>query len=439
MFESLRRRLLLAYLLTMSVIFSASGMVFYSIVYRSLEQQLNEDLQALAHTAIPSLTLAKTKGFQALDQELPWRELMENDQGLEWFDANGNLLATEGSTFPNIPFPKESLSGSHLGERRPIIQEDSTVRSLSVAIYAEDISQKSLRLEGYIRASESIDEWQIRNLHLGLGIGGVTVLVLSSISGIGLTWFASKPLKESFGRLKEFSHDAAHELRSPLTAITLAAEVMQLSSEQLSAADAKKVEIIVSAAQQITRLVEDLRFLAQTDAAIANSGVEFSPIFLDKLLECLVARFEAQADVKDINFESHLIRGICVKGDPDQLSRLYTNLLQNAFKYTPEGGKVSLRLERQKRFAVVRVDDTGIGIAQEYLPYVFQRFWRSDKVKLQQAEGLGLGLAIAQAIAHRHQGEIKVTSKLGIGSSFQVYLPLQGACDPELAADLECL
>ena len=81
-------------------------------------------------------------------------------------------------------------------------------------------------------------------------------------------------------------------------------------------------------------------------------------------------------------------------------------------------------LNKQNRFAVVRVEDSGIGIPQEYLPFVFQRFWRSDKAQSQQKDGLGLGLAIAQTIAHRHQGEIKVTSQLGVGSSFQVCLPL---------------
>ncbi|XFA72050.1 ATP-binding protein [Thermosynechococcaceae cyanobacterium Okahandja] len=106
------------------------------------------------------------------------------------------------------------------------------------------------------------------------------------------------------------------------------------------------------------------------------------------------------------------------------MQRLFTNLLTNALKYTPSGGTVIVSAQRLDNGALVTIQDTGIGIAPEDLPYIFDRFWRSDQSRSQYKDGSGLGLAIAKTIAQRHQGDITVQSKLGQGSSFYVKLPL---------------
>jgi len=181
--------------------------------------------------------------------------------------------------------------------------------------------------------------------------------------------------------------------------------------------------MIANATDQITRLVEDLRFLIQTDAEANQAYLRYSSVSLNDVLQDLSERFHPQAANKDIRFEPHLLEILSVKGDNHQLSRLFANLIENSIKYTQSGGKVAVFLERQKRYALIRVEDTGVGIPKEQLPYVFKQFWRSDHVRSQQ-DGLGLGLAIAQAIVHQHGGEIKVKSEVGAGSSFHVYLPL---------------
>jgi two-component system, OmpR family, manganese sensing sensor histidine kinase len=425
MFQSQGCRLLLAYLIAMSAIFGTSATAVYIFFTRSLNQQLNEHLQTLGQTAIPSLTTVKNSEFGSFDQNLPWRGLLKQDQGLEWFDTNGKLLAKEGTTFPHVPLVKTFLV-SQLNENAKVYQQQSQVRSLSIAVYAKDLDQKTLRLEGYVRASQSTEqlEWKLKQLLLGLEIGGVTALILSTISGIGLVWLALEPLKQSLLHSKQFSADAAHELRSPLTAISTAVEIMQTYPQQLSSQEAKKLNIIASATDQILRLVEDLRFLTQTDVVMEGSSIEHSPICLNELLEDLKERFVQQAQTRELHFKAHLLAEPYVKGDVYQLVRLFSNLLENAFKYTAAGGRVALFLEQSKRFAVVRVEDTGVGIPQEYLPLIFNRFWRSDKARSQHKDGLGLGLAIAQTIVQRHKGEIKVTSQVGVGTSFQVYLPL---------------
>ncbi len=199
---------------------------------------------------------------------------------------------------------------------------------------------------------------------------------------------------------------------------------MQSHSEQLSADDVQKLTTISKASEQIRRLVEDLRFLSHTDAIVDTSQLDYPKVPLDEILLDLADTFETDAESKELNFEYHLPTGISIKGDIYQLKRLFTNLLDNAIKYSQTGGIIKLFLEKQKNFAVVRVEDTGIGIPQEYIPLIFQRFWRAETARVQAKEGLGLGLAITQAIVQRHLGKIIVNSKVGAGSSFHVYLPL---------------
>ena len=265
---------------------------------------------------------------------------------------------------------------------------------------------------------------KLRCSRSGLAWGGAMALVFSGIGGIWLTQQVLKPIKHSFQRLRQFTADASHELRSPLTAINTATEVMQSHPERIHPLDAKKLVAIASATDQLTHLAEDLLFLARSDAVVSPLSFQQKSFSLDKVLQDLVNSLEPQARVKGITFTFHLLTGIFVNGDATQLTRLFSNLLDNAFKYTAAGGNVALGMAIYQQFVVVRVEDTGMGIAPEYLPLVFQRFWRSDRARSRRVEGSGLGLAIAQAIVQDHRGKITVSSQIGVGSCFKVYLPI---------------
>ncbi len=132
---------------------------------------------------------------------------------------------------------------------------------------------------------------------------------------------------------------------------------------------------------------------------------------------------EPLAQEKNITLNYQGFDEVSVMGNEDELSRLFSNLLHNALNYTPEKGLVLLRLEQHNRLVKVSVEDTGVGIAPEHIPHLFDRFWRADQARHGRG-GTGLGLSIAQAIAHSHQGTITVKSTLGCGSRFQVSLPI---------------
>ena len=212
-------------------------------------------------------------------------------------------------------------------------------------------------------------------------------------------------------------------MRTPLTVIKTSVEVIQTHPERIHPADGNKLENILSATQQMTRLVEDLLLLARTDTALKNSSKPWIAISLVELIEDTIDLFEIQAREKDLAIKLRCDNDVLVEGAPCQLHRVFANLLDNAIKYTPNHGKIIFQIKQLDKFAAITIEDTGIGIASEHLPLIFHRFWREENARFHQ-EGTGLGLAIVKAIVRHHGGDITVSSKLGIGTSFKVRLPI---------------
>jgi two-component system OmpR family sensor kinase len=275
---------------------------------------------------------------------------------------------------------------------------------------------------GYVRANEStvLLEAELERFRGGLALGVLIVSSLVSVGGIWLTRESLKPILQSFEQLKQFTSDASHELRNPLTAIRASVSVMQSHPERVHPADSEKLKAIASASFQMSQLVDDLLLLTRIDRQIASSQ-EWRILSLDEMLEDLVNLYQDQAKQKQISLTLTILEPLEVSGDANQLQRLFTNLLANALQYTPFGGKVHITLECINDDALIRIEDSGIGIASEQLPYIFDRFWRVDPSS-QHHNGSGLGLAIAQGIVQQHQGEISVKSAIGQGSCFQVKL-----------------
>lgn len=219
---------------------------------------------------------------------------------------------------------------------------------------------------------------------------------------------------------KQFTADASHELRSPLMAISTNTEVALTYSQGMRASDEEKFQAIASATNQMSQLTEDLLLLARTDNI---ADFERKRLDLSVLLADLVHLYRVQARAKQIELKTEIASNLELIGDKAKLTRVFTNLIQNALQYTLEGGKIEIFANRHARELRVTVTDTGIGIEREYLDKVFERLWRGDRSRSYVRGGSGLGLAIARAIVQNHGGLITVTSQLGVGSCFQVCLP----------------
>lgn len=422
MFQGLRWRLLLSQLMVMAAILSVFGGGVYVFLSRNLYRQLDKKLLTLAQSAAPSLVEVKSEGSQHLDQvdEVPWRDIFNRDkQSLEWFNADGKLLASRGVLELTVPPKVGSLT---LKRRR----KPNQVRTFTISVFKDGSKPNHPYLEGYIRASQSSEDIETIQYQLlwGLGMGGVMTLGLVAIGGLWLTQNAIEPIEKSFRQLKQFTADASHELRGPLSVIQASVEVMRNHPERIHPKDAKKLASIASATTQISHLAQDLLFLARAETDVSTPAHEWRSISLNSILQNLVELFEIIAQEKKITLQYQCRATVAVMGDEAQLTRLISNLLENALQYTLPGGQVVLTLAKHSRFALVSVQDTGIGIDREQLPFIFDRFWRADKARSRREGGTGLGLAIAQTIAHRHGGKITVTSQVGVGSCFQARLPL---------------
>lgn len=451
MFQGLRWRLLLSYLGIMAAILAVFGSGVYLFFGQNLYRQLDKKLLTLAQSAAPSFAEVQSNGSNYLNQvdQVPWRDIFNRDnQTLEWFDAEGNFLGSKGAIKLEIKPEtgadtvrlkknqkeknQEQQNTSNSSDLDP--SSDDLLRNLSavpvrtytISVFKDSSVPNDPTLEGYIRASQSIEEIESVQTQLFwvLMFGGLMTLILSGLGGVWLTQKAIEPIEASFLKLKQFTADASHELRGPLTAIKASIEIIQNHPERVHPKDQKKVNAISSATSHMGQLIEDLLFLARSDQTVVVLSREKTEVSLNSLLSKLIVLNEPFAQKKQIELQSHLVTEIKIIGDRVQLTRLFSNLLQNALQYTPEGGIVSVYLSRDNRLGVVNIRDTGIGISTEQLPHVFDRFWRANKARTRRKGGTGLGLAIAQAIAKNHGGKIIVTSKVNVGTCFQVKIPI---------------
>jgi len=227
-------------------------------------------------------------------------------------------------------------------------------------------------------------------------------------------------LEDAFKREKQFTADASHELRMPL-AIVQGEATLALEKDRSKEEYRKSLEAISQETEHMSAILKKLLFLARNE----NVKVfEFERVNLKELLTELADDIELLCEDKSLHFKFDAQEDLVVKGDAVSLQELFYNLLNNAIQYTQQEGNISLRLSREGNNACIRVQDTGIGIPEEHLEYIFDRFYRVDKSSSRNKGGAGLGLSICKRIIEIHGGEVSVESKVGVGSIFRVLIPI---------------
>ncbi|MDH4292086.1 MAG: ATP-binding protein, partial [Dehalococcoidia bacterium] len=216
--------------------------------------------------------------------------------------------------------------------------------------------------------------------------------------------------------------DASHELRTPLAVIE-AESTLALQKERPPSDYRQSLETISQESRQMSSLIDQLLTLARADAG--KEQWNFTEVNLGKLISNLSTDIEVLCQEKGLSFQLGQAQDLVVKGDEARLRELFMNLLDNAIRYTPSPGTISVSLHREGQMAVVAITDTGIGIPAEDIPFIFERFYRVDKSRSRVEGGSGLGLAISRHIAEAHEGKIEVESQVGSGSTFSVWLLLQ--------------
>jgi heavy metal sensor kinase len=229
-------------------------------------------------------------------------------------------------------------------------------------------------------------------------------------------------IETAFLRITEFTADASHELRTPVSLIRTEAE-LALRRSRGEAEYKESLRHILLEAERTTALIEQLLSLARADSG--RETLHMESVDLRQTLGSVVEGWQQVATLRSLRFSANLAdQESLVMGDGTALRRVADILLDNAFKYTPSPGSVQLSLERRGESAVITVQDSGAGIAEEDQAKIFERFYRVDKARSREQGGAGLGLAIARWIVTQHRGSIEVESHPGQGTAFRVELPI---------------
>lgn len=457
---SLRLRLtLLTGLLTGLTLF-LFALLFYLFLQENLLAEIDGQLQERATLVIQRLATAGDQDTAAMLAPSPLVEFAAPGIYVELLSPDGQVLAVS----PNLP-------GDHLPIRPDLLQAVQSGRTVIDTVLAE--ANEELRVlvtpvtEGeqpgnLLLVADSLEPMQrtlaqARTLLLICGaaalllaVGGAALLTARSLAPMArLTRTAATvaatghyhervlvprrqdevgqlartlneliaTVEQTLTQQRQFIADTSHELRSPLTVVLAN---LNLLRRDLTAAERDlSLQEATAEAQRMRRLVNDLLLLAQADVAQTVAHV---PVRFDQLVEQSVATAARQAP-------RHLLRTkieapVTINGDPERLTQLLRNLLENATNHTPPGVTVEVRLRRSDNVAQISVADNGPGIPAEHLPHLWNRFYRGDKARSRASGGSGLGLAIVKYIAEAHGGRVGVTSVEGQGATFTVTLPV---------------
>ncbi len=227
-------------------------------------------------------------------------------------------------------------------------------------------------------------------------------------------------LENSFAQMRQFSSDASHELRTPLTVLKGQNELI-LSKERKPKEYQEVISSNLEEINYMSKVLEDLFVLSKSDENQVN--LDCKRVDLRALVEEVCKHAEILAEEKNIKIIIAFLEPTEIKGDEVRLRQMVWNILQNGIKYTQSGGELKISLQNEDEFALLTIQDTGIGIPEEDLPQIFNRFYRVDKARTRDEGGSGLGLSICRQIAEAHKGKIEVESKLGVGTRFKIRLP----------------
>jgi two-component system, OmpR family, manganese sensing sensor histidine kinase len=415
MFQSTRRRLAIWYTTVTAILLLLFASGFYGYVRLTLIERIDD---TIAHVVeVLERSLIKDRDMN-LKSESRFADNLEADHiDIEWFSPKGDLVWSTMPLSTSIPLVTPNLSPHPQPKYRTVYLTSEPVRQLTEPV------ELNHELLGYLRVSHPWFEVTkpIKQLLLDLAIGTSIMVAVVAMCGWWLSGIAMEPVRASYQRLKQFTADASHELRNPIAVIQTNVQVALADPVPNWQNQQHQLEVIERITRRLGRLLDDLLFLARQDARPDQKtlAVVKSPCDLCEILEDVIEEQSLIAQAKGIEMAVQNLTSTTILGDRSQLIRLFTNLVSNAITYTAAGGKVTVAQILHSHQVQIQIKDSGIGIPETALTDIFERFWRYQP---QSQQGSGLGLAIALAITENHQGQIKVESTLGVGSTFTVIL-----------------
>jgi signal transduction histidine kinase len=412
----LRLRLTAWYAGTLAVILLVLGVGLFAAIAGQIESELRASLRLATRELIGAARVREMEARQARGAVVDAvDELHIPGRSLYLFDGTGNLVRPDTADVRLRDVAREAVS-------RGVTDRElaGALDGRTLAAHAERFRLADGRWYVAMAVADSVElQDRYALLIAAFAIAALVAIGLVTGGGLLLGRKSAAPVQQAFEQMRRFMADAAHELRTPITVLRSRAEVAQQRAREPVAYAAALADIEREAARMGT-IVDDLLTLARADAG--GRAVRRERCFLDDVVLDAVHAAQPLAERRGVRLEVGTLEEAAVLGEPGLLRQAALIVLDNALKYTPAGGAVTVTVSAAGGRCVLAVRDTGVGIAPDVLPHVFERFYRGGPSEGREP-GAGLGLAIAQWIAGAHGAEIAIHSEVGRGTEVTLRVP----------------
>ena len=339
------------------------------------------------------------------------------------FDGEGRLVSFSRASFRIESFVLDIMTAwdAPEGEVRVFTETNERGAPTKVMMTTQRIFSPPLPLQTvYVGKDVTAMYNGMEKATWALAVLGGVALVFAAGIGYVLSGGAMKPVREAYEKQRQFAADASHELRTPLAVVLASADLLRSDPSITSPFLKQVIEDVRDEVKKMTKLVSDLLTVARTDGK-ANQ-MRLVRMDLVSAVQQTVRIMRPFAEKKDIVIDEELPKRVEIHADEQKIRQLILILVDNAVKYTPEHGCISVCVQEDRGSVKLSVSDTGIGIAPEHQERIFERFYRVDKARSRRMGGNGLGLAIAREIVEAHGGSIAVESEPGKGTTFHIRL-----------------
>ncbi|MGF9966881.1 sensor histidine kinase [Bacillus rhizoplanae] len=418
MFKKTKMQLVTLNTVVFSLILCVFGVVLYVYMNHFIYTEIDSKLAGVSEEI-------QQEGMKhVLKEHESKRESERKTVYLVW-DENGHFIES---------IPKNAVFSNDINDFSPSRFQDNklwtqTINKHSYRIlkfeppsnYLEDIGMKSAHTVEIVLNIDS-EVTILQNL-LILTIGGCFAGVIISFF---IGWFLANrslvPIQNSWEKQTQFAADASHELRTPLSVIQTHLELLFRHPQYTIEQESMTIYKVLQEVKRMNKLVSDLLTLAKTDSnQLLIQKKEFA---IGELVSTIIHQFEPIAELQNISIIEDVDKQLMYKGDKERIHQLLVILMDNAMKYNIKNGQIKVTCNKNGSLVNIIIEDTGIGISNEELPHIFDRFYRSDKSRTRSEGGTGLGLSIAKWITDAHNGEIKIRSERHKGTRVTIKFPI---------------
>ena len=371
------------------------------------ELKIPGELSITTQKSLPGICF-KQQSCLPIKSESELLGLLAEGYYLRFLTPTGEAIAAIGNNYDEFP------DNIYLNHSYDIKNRDGELYHLHLM----PLKINNNQLWGYLQVGRTVQRLNdyMNSLHWLLGLGIPSSMIIIGGAGWWLAGLAMQPIEKSYQQLQQFTADAAHELRTPITSLQTIVETNSINPETQKALERQ--------VQRLVTLTQDLLLLSRLEGGLQEAKLQ--QICLNDLVADVEEELMPIAIDAQVLLSSHIPDQsyFYIQGNESQIYRMLLNLVSNAIKYTPASGEVNIHLTTNDHQGVITIKDTGIGIPNSDLPHIFERFYRVNADRSRNTGGSGLGLAITLAIVQTHKGKLEVQSHVNKGSTFTVILPL---------------